>query len=65
MSVPLPEITVDVPLLAEALATMGTVPEIPEAHCTVTVLGPVETTVAIVCGGFVGLATIKLPEYGD
>ena len=58
----LPETTIVLPLLAEALATTGTVPEAPVAHCPVTVPVPVreETTVAIV--ELVGLSTTNCPE---
>jgi len=53
-----------VPLFAEALATIGTVPVTPGAHCTVIVLSPFETAFAIVWGGFVGFETKSCPEYG-
>jgi hypothetical protein len=56
--------TVLVPLFAKALATTDTVPVAPGAHCTVTVLLPVDTTVAIVSGGLVGFATMNWPAYG-
>jgi len=60
----LPVITVSVPLLADPLATIGTVPEEPDPHCTVIVLFPLATTVAIVAGGFVGFDTTNCPAYG-
>jgi hypothetical protein len=62
--VALPVIVIAVPLLALALATMGTLPETPGAHWTVAVLLPVETTVAMVSAGLVGLETMISPEYG-
>ena len=48
------------PLLAEAMAVMATVPEAPAAHCTVTVPVPLETTVAMV--GPMGLLTTNCPR---
>lgn len=57
-------ITVDVLLLADPLATTDTMPETPGEHCTVAVLLPVATMVAMVTGGLVGFATKNCPEYG-
>jgi len=44
----LPVTTEVVPLLAEALAVISTLPTAPVAHCTLMVPVPVETMVAIV-----------------
>ena len=51
-------------LLADAVAVTDTVPVAPAAHCTVTVPIPLEITVAMVMGGFVGLSTTNCPVYG-
>lgn len=51
-----------VPLLAFAVMEIGTVPEAPGAHCTVTVSGPVETMFATVVGGVTGLITLNCAE---
>jgi len=51
-----------VPLFADALAVTKTLPDAPEAHCTVAVPGPVETIVAIVV--LDGLLTTNWPLYG-
>jgi hypothetical protein len=56
---PLPEISVDVLLLANALAVTNAVPVSPLTHCTVTVPVPVDTIFAIVTPE--GLATVNPP----
>lgn len=57
-------IVIAVPLFADAVATIGTIPVTPDTHCTVIVPFPIETMFAMVCGGFVGFETNNCPEYG-
>jgi len=54
-----PETIVEVPLLASAVMLTPTVPAAPVTHCTVAVLLPVETILAI--GPLVGLSTTNWP----